>query len=151
KGAHDVKLRGILLTLAEGDEPGGRWERELRGRLGARILPQVVPHDETAAQAALFGKIVSQANPESPVAGTYQGLVESLSLTADARETIERTSGTSALLLASASMKDVAARRAPARQASTPVPTAPPRREPEPEAVAPSPRRRTPARPIPTV
>ena len=27
-------LHGILLTLPEGEPPGGRWERELRGRLG---------------------------------------------------------------------------------------------------------------------
>jgi chromosome partitioning protein len=30
--------RGILLTLPEGEQTGGRWERELRGRFGSRIL-----------------------------------------------------------------------------------------------------------------
>jgi hypothetical protein len=155
RGANDVKLRGILLTLPEGEEPGGRWERELRGRLGARILPLVVPYDEKAAQAALFGQIVSQASPEAPAAQSYHALVEHLGLSADVRETIERTSGTSALLLASASLKNAAARRGPARPAPAPVPVPEPRREPDPEPVpevfAPSRRVTTPVHPIPSV
>lgn len=146
RGTHDVKLRGILLTLPESEQAGGRWERELRGRLGTRILPLVVPHDESAAKASLFGQIVSQANPEAPAAQTYHALVESLSLSADARETAERTTGTSALLLASATLKNAAARRVPARPAA-PAPQPP--AEPTAEVFAPSQRRRTPVRPVP--
>src|SRR5262245_59721488 len=33
-----LTLRGILLTLPGGENSGGRWERELRGHFGSRIL-----------------------------------------------------------------------------------------------------------------
>lgn len=170
RGQHEIKMRGILLTLSESEEPGGRWERELRGRLGMRVLPVVVPFDEMVAQVALSGQILSQANPEAPAAQAYHTLVESLALANDARETIERTSAVSALLLASASLKNAAARRAgPARQpvrVPPPAPVAPP---PEPvvridvppspvvepdeevEVFAPSRRRRTPISAVPAV
>jgi chromosome partitioning protein len=94
-----IKMRGILLTLPEGEEPGGRWERELRGRLGTRILPQVVPHDDAVVQAALGHQIVTHSGPVGLVAQTYRALAETLELAHDHRETVERTSAVSALQL----------------------------------------------------
>ncbi len=51
RNGHSIQMRGILLTLPQGEQPGCRWERELRGRLGSRILAEVIPHDETIEQA----------------------------------------------------------------------------------------------------
>jgi chromosome partitioning protein len=116
-----IRLRGILLTLPEGEPPGGRVERELRGRFGMRILPIAVPHDEAVSQASLFGQIVSQAHKDSPAGAAYHSLVESLGLAGDARETIERTSGASALLLAAAAVEKASVRKPPAARAR-PVP-----------------------------
>ncbi|MFO0843375.1 MAG: ParA family protein [Gemmataceae bacterium] len=112
-----VQMRGLLLTLPDGEAPGGRWERELRGRFGSRILPHVVPFDESVGQAMLSAQIVSHSHRESPVAAAYHGLVEHLALAADARDTIERTSAASALLLASASLKTSAVARKPVERA----------------------------------
>jgi chromosome partitioning protein len=78
---HELPLRGILLTLPEGEPAGGRWERELRGRFGNRIFTQVVPHDEEVAKAAVFGQVLCQASPQAPAAGPYRGLAEALGLT----------------------------------------------------------------------
>jgi chromosome partitioning protein len=109
-----MRMRGILLTLPEGEELGGRWERELRGRFGARILPQVIPHDQAIAQAVLFNQIVSHAHEEAPASQAYHALVETLALAADARETIERTSAAAALLRAAATVKVTQPARKPA-------------------------------------
>lgn len=122
RATHPVTMRGILLTLSDAEQPGGRWERELRGRFGSRILPHVVPFDESVGQALLFGQIVTHSNPDSPVSRAYHGLVEHLQLATDARETIERTSATSALLLALASLKNSTVARKPVEK---PVPVRP--------------------------
>jgi chromosome partitioning protein len=82
---HTIQLCGILLTLPEGEELNGRWERELRGRLGARILPEVIPHDETITKALRVGPISSHQHPDSPAACQYRRLVGKLGLTAEAR------------------------------------------------------------------
>ena len=81
KPDHHLQMRGIILTLPEGEPVGGRWERELRGRFGNRIFTQVVPHDEEVAKAALFGQVLSQASPEAPASVQYLGLAEVLGLT----------------------------------------------------------------------
>ena len=81
KHPHELHLRGIILTLPEGEPEGGRWERELRGRFGNRIFTQVVPHDEEVAKAALFGQVLTQATPTAPAAVQYLGLAEALGLT----------------------------------------------------------------------
>lgn len=80
-----VPLRGILLTLPEGEEPGCRWERELRGRLGVRILAEVIPHDETIVKALRVGQISSHLHPDSPAARQYRQLVGKLCLAAETR------------------------------------------------------------------
>src|SRR5205085_4057845 len=81
KHGHELHMRGIILTLPEGEPEGGRWERELRGRFGNRIFTQVVPHDEEVAKAALFGQVLCQVNPEAPAAVQYLSLAEALGLT----------------------------------------------------------------------
>lgn len=78
-----IQLAGILLTLSEGEHPGGRWERELRGRFGGRTLPQTVPYDEAVGQEMLDGLIVSHARRDAPVAHVYHAVVEHLQLTAE--------------------------------------------------------------------
>jgi chromosome partitioning protein len=134
RGTSNVKMRGILLTLPDGEQQGGRWEREMRGRFGNRILPHVVPHDEAVSQALLFGQIVTHSNKESPAAVAYHSLVEHVALAADARETIERTSAASALLLASASLKTNATARKPLER---PTPGKTPAAKPTPAKAAP--------------
>jgi chromosome partitioning protein len=81
KHPHELHMRGIILTLPEGEPQGGRWERELRGRFGNRIFTQVVQHDEEVAKAAVFGQVLLQASPEAPAAVQYLGLAEVLGLT----------------------------------------------------------------------
>jgi chromosome partitioning protein len=81
KPTHHLQMRGIILTLPEGEPSGGRWERELRGRFGNRIFTQVVPHDEEVAKAALFGHVLSQASPEAPASAQYLSLAAALGLT----------------------------------------------------------------------
>jgi chromosome partitioning protein len=75
-----LRMRGILLTLPAGEMPGGRWERELRGRFGSRVLPQVIPHDEEVARALMDSRIVTHASPESTAAVQYRTIVENLGL-----------------------------------------------------------------------
>jgi chromosome partitioning protein len=113
RATHPIQMRGLLLTLPDGEAPGGRWERELRGRFGNRILPHVIPFDESVGQAMLFGQLVTHSHRDSSVSRAYHGLVEHLKLASDARDTIERTSAASALLLASASMKNSTVARKP--------------------------------------
>lgn len=85
---HSAKMRGILLTLPESESPGGRWERELRGRFGGRVLSQVIPYDEEVGKSSLFGQIALQANPESPASVSYRDLVGELQLTRDAKKAV---------------------------------------------------------------
>lgn len=144
---HPIKMRGILLTLPEGEEIGARWERELRGRLGTRVLPQVVPHDEAVTQASLTYQVITHANVKGPAAEAYLSVAETLELASANRDHVERVSTVSALQLAltqsKAARKTVAAARAtppaptvspvtapaagtrPAGPRSTPVPLAP--------------------------
>jgi chromosome partitioning protein len=80
-----IHMRGILLTLPEGEVPGGRWERELRGRFGSRILPRVIPYDDAVNKALEVHQIVTAAAPETPVAVAYRDLAASLDLAAKRR------------------------------------------------------------------
>lgn len=77
---HGIEMRGILLTLPEGEPPGGRWERELRGRFGGRVLPQVIPHDAEVVRAQEQGLIALQANAQSSAALQYRHLAQALGL-----------------------------------------------------------------------
>jgi chromosome partitioning protein len=109
KGPTGIRMRGILLTLPEGEEPNGRYERELRGRFGTRILPYVIPADEKLGQALLAGQIVTQAHPEAPVAVAYTGLAAALQL---ASETLTADpQAESGLLVAAAHQRDAGTRR----------------------------------------
>ena len=135
-GNQAIKMRGILLTLPEGEQSGGRWERELRGRLGSRILPDVVPHDDVVNQTRLFGQIVGHEHRQSPVAQAYHSLAESLGLASHARDSMTRPSATAAILLTWASLKPIAP--APAPLAPAPAFIAVNRGEPTPPPKTPA-------------
>jgi hypothetical protein len=100
-----VQMRGILLTLPNGELPGGRWERELRGRFGSRILPTVIPHDEEASKATDAGRILSHELRESPAAVAYHTLAASLGL---ASEEVAVLEGAGSPLLAAAAALEAA-------------------------------------------
>ncbi|MFQ3652234.1 MAG: AAA family ATPase [Gemmataceae bacterium] len=122
---HPIKMRGILLTLPEGEEVGGRWERELRGRLGTRVLPQVVPHDDAVTQASLAYQIITHANVKGVAAEAYLSVAETLELAAVNRDHVERVSTVSALQLAltqSKATRKLAALSRPTAPAATPTP-----------------------------
>jgi chromosome partitioning protein len=78
-----VQMRGILLTLPDGELPGGRWERELRGRFGSRILPQVIPFDEEVCRAQEGGRVLTHNSPEASASVGYHALAETLALTSE--------------------------------------------------------------------
>jgi cellulose biosynthesis protein BcsQ len=84
-----VPMRGILLTLPEGEQPGCRWERELRGRFGTRVLPEVIPHDELIEAALRTGQIGSHLHADSPAALQYHQLVGKLGLSDEASSMVE--------------------------------------------------------------
>jgi chromosome partitioning protein len=86
---HVLPMRGILLTLPEGEELGCRWERELRGRFGNRVLSEVIPHDETIGEALRGGGIGSDLHPDSPAARQYHQLVDKLGLAAAGSAAVE--------------------------------------------------------------
>jgi chromosome partitioning protein len=82
--ARPINLRGILLTLPEPDDQGSRWERELRGRYGGRILSAVIPYDEEIRKSLELNRIVLQAAPEAPSSQQYVQLAATLGLVAEA-------------------------------------------------------------------
>jgi chromosome partitioning protein len=88
RDGHALPMRGILLTLGEGEQEGSRWERELRGRFGTRALPEVIPHDESIGKALEAGQIGSHQDPDSPAARQYRQLVDKLGLAAEASAAI---------------------------------------------------------------
>jgi cellulose biosynthesis protein BcsQ len=122
-----VQMRGILLTLPDSELPGGRWERELRGRFGNRILSQVIPHDEAVGKALRDHQIVSAVAPEAPAARAYHGLVASLGLATDRRQTGERAESP---LLAAAAMFTPAVVGARGSSFGLDLPEAPPEFQP---------------------
>ncbi|HTU17747.1 MAG TPA: ParA family protein [Gemmataceae bacterium] len=89
RAGHALPMRGILLTLPEGEEPGFRWERELRGRFGARVLAEVIPHDRSIEEALRDGRIGSHLHPDSPAGRQYHQLVVKLGLSADGGTAVE--------------------------------------------------------------
>lgn len=125
RAGHTIQMRGILLTLPEGEQPGCRWERELRGRFGARVLPEVIPHDETIGKALRTGQISSHLHPDSPAARQYRQLVGKLGLAEEARPAAAAEQVTQALREAAASVRPVAA------TTDATVPAAAPPGEPE--------------------
>jgi len=105
---HNIQMRGILLTLGEGEPAGDRCERELRGRFGARILPHAIPFEEEVSQEALFGRIVTHSNPASRVSREYAAVVAHLKLAEKKTGAIE-ASPLLSLLASVASTRRVAA------------------------------------------
>lgn len=105
RNGRGVQMRGILLTLPDGELPGGRWERELRGRFGARILPHVIPYDEEVAKAVEAGQILSHAQPESSAAAQYHALAGALAL---ATQQAVASNGAGSPLLSAAAALDAA-------------------------------------------
>lgn len=79
-----INLRGILLTLPEPDDEGTRWERELRGRFGSRILSGIIPYDEEVRKSLEFNRIALEAAPQAPSSQQYVQLATTLGLTAEA-------------------------------------------------------------------
>lgn len=73
-----AKLRGVLLTLPSGEEPGGQWETALRRRLGSLLLPCAIPHDELIYQALIDQKSAVHAFPNGPASRQYQELARIL-------------------------------------------------------------------------
>ncbi len=98
-----VRKHGILVTVSDGEIQGSRWERELRGRLGSRALPQAIPFDEAVARAAEDGRIAAEAFADSPVSLQYHGLAESLKL-ADDPLPLKKAPGAGPLLAAAESL-----------------------------------------------
>lgn len=86
---HPVPMCGILLTLPEGEEPGCRLERELRGRFGTRVLPEVIPHDESIVADLSAGHIGSHLHPDAPASRQYHQLVSKLGLAAESGPRVE--------------------------------------------------------------
>lgn len=84
-----LPMRGILLTLPEGEELGCHLERELRGRFGTRVLPEVIPHDQSIVADLREGHIGSHKHPDSPAARQYYQLVAKLNLAAHCSPSIE--------------------------------------------------------------
>ncbi len=80
RGTKAAQMLGILLTLPEGEEPGGHQERELRSRFGTRILPHAIPFDAEAARARDAGQVLVHSAPDAPAARQFVGLVEKLCL-----------------------------------------------------------------------
>jgi chromosome partitioning protein len=106
---YTIQMHGILLTLPEGEQPGCRWERELRGRFGARVLPEVIPYDETVGKALRMGQISSHLHPDSPAARQYRQLVGKLNLAEEARPAAAAEQVTQALRAAAATVQSSSA------------------------------------------
>jgi len=117
KPGRKVEMQGILLTLPEGEPIGGRWECELRGRFGSRILPQVIPFDEEVGRALLACQIVSLYNPDSSASTQYLSLAEHLELNRQPALVGAGIAGTPLMALAASYQAQVEeARREPASQ-----------------------------------
>jgi len=121
---HTIQMRGILLTLPEGEQPGCRWERELRGRFGARVLSEVIPHDETIGKALRSGQISSHLHPDAPAARQFRQLVGRLGLAEEARPAAAAEHITQMLRQAASEVAPLAT-AAPPAVVSDPPPQAP--------------------------
>jgi chromosome partitioning protein len=112
RGQHAVKTHGVLLTLANGEAEGGRWESELRGRLGGRVLAQTIPFDEQVNRASEQRRIATEATPDSPAAARYHLLAKALKLAADPRP-LKKAPGAAVLLAAAAAARQPLSALAP--------------------------------------
>ncbi|MCA8969989.1 MAG: ParA family protein [Planctomycetes bacterium] len=71
-------LRGIVLTLPQGEQIGGRWERGLRNRFGSRMFEHAIPYDSVVGYALLQGLPVVVSEPDSVPACHYVKIAEKL-------------------------------------------------------------------------
>ncbi len=71
-------LRGIVLTLPQGEEIGGRWERGLRNRFGSKMFEHAIPYDSIVGYALLQGLPVVVSEPESIPAQHYIKIAKEL-------------------------------------------------------------------------
>ena len=125
RGERPVRTHGVLVTLPDGEIQGGRWERELRGRLGSKALPLAIPYDEAVGQAAETGRILAAASPDSPAAVQYQHLAEALKLAEDPLP-LKKAAGPMALLSAAAALLEpVGASARGAGYSGSSIPAAP--------------------------
>jgi chromosome partitioning protein len=99
RGERPLKMHGVVVTVPEGEVPGGRWERELRGRLGSRALPGAIPFDDEIGRDSEKGLIAVMARPDSPTAQQYHQLAEALKL-ADDPFPLKKSPGAAPLLAA---------------------------------------------------
>jgi cellulose biosynthesis protein BcsQ len=118
RGQHPVKTHGVLLTLPNGEADGGRWERELRGRLGGRILEQTIPFDDEVDQAFHQRRIAAEASPESPAVARYHGLAKALKLAADPLP-LQKAPGAAPFLAAAAAARQTHSVVAPSAAAAS--------------------------------
>jgi chromosome partitioning protein len=142
RGDKAVPMVGILLTLPEGQEPGGQQERDLRSRFGTRILPRTIPFDAEAARARDAGQVLIQTAPDAPAARQFAALVDNLSLKPTNGRAVRRTAE-SPLLRAAGAFQGAAQATAQCVDL-LPEPIAVPENTP-----APAPARRTAPRPPP--
>jgi chromosome partitioning protein len=103
RGERPIQTHGVLVTLPEGEEPGDRCERELRGRLGSKALPLSIPFDEEVRRAAVQGRVVAHTRPDSPAAVQYHRLAETLKLAEDPLP-LKKAPGPAPLLAAAAAL-----------------------------------------------
>ena len=112
RGVRSVKTHGVLLTLPNGETEGGRWERELRGRLGGRALEQTIPFDEQVNQACEQRRIAVQSSPDSLAVARYHQLAKALNLGVNSWP-LKNAPGAAALLAAAAAIREPLAALAP--------------------------------------
>jgi cellulose biosynthesis protein BcsQ len=124
RGQHPVKTHGVLLTLPDGEVEGGRWESELRGRLGGRVLEQSIPFDVEVNQASEQGRIAAEASPDSPAAARYHRLAAALKLAADPSP-LKKAPGAEALVAAATAVLQPVGALAPTDLGLSALPTPP--------------------------
>lgn len=71
-------LRGIVLTLPQGEDIAGRWERGLRNRFGSKMFEWAIPYDSVVGYALLHGLPVVVSEPESTPATHCVKIAEAL-------------------------------------------------------------------------
>lgn len=118
-----VKMKGILLTLPEGEVPGGSTERELRGRFGQKVLPQVVPFDEEIPRAQMFGHVLVHSSTMAPGSLAYQDIAAHLTLAEKTQREVNRSAKSALVMAATASRINEAL--AKPKAAAAPAPSKP--------------------------
>jgi chromosome partitioning protein len=79
------RLRGVVLTLPEGVQPGGTAEQRLRAAFPG-VFPRSVPFDQQVGRALVVGAPLVIAAANCPAAKAYAALAEELGVTAPVPE-----------------------------------------------------------------